>query len=251
MKKVIWFIAAALIIIYNSPNAWAVPTLGVATDGPYYSSDPNLELTSYQDDWTTTIILWGPNQEEGFAIGSGDTLYLWVTDQGEDADLTGMGYIFHTDIYLLTDATSTSESNPVPITDVTFNSSSLSGTFDNQVDGYKPKPYSGINLGPVLDGSNSLNTGWELLANVNPAADGYPGTTYVYTGIIQFNGALDGFDHFFTFADKEGDGAFSKGADKFSPQTTSGVGVPVPEPSTLLLLGSGLAALGVIGRRKW
>lgn len=246
MKKVIWFIAVALIIMFNSPNARAVPNLGIATDGPYYSTE--LDLTEYQNDWTTTILPIGPNQEEGFAIGSGDTLYLWVTDQGEDAD----GHIFYKDIYLLTDATTTnSESNPVPITDVTFGGNLLSGTFTNQVDGYKPKPYSGISLGPVLDEYDSLNTGWELLATVNPTADGYPGKTYVYTGIIQFNGALDGVDHFFTFADINENGEYNGGADMFSPKTTSGVGVPVPEPSTLLLLGSGLAALGVIGRKKW
>lgn len=247
IKKVIWIMSVALIMVYNSPDAWSVPTLGVATDGPYFSTESSLE--SYQDDWTDTIIPVGDNQQEGFAIGTGDILYLWVTDQGDDADELNMNYIFHTDIYLLTDATTTSSSNPVPISNVSINGNALSGVFLNQIDGYKPKPYSGFNLGPVLNAFDNLNTGWELLADVNPTANGYPGTTYIYTGTIQFDGTLDGMDHFFTFADKDGSGTFNN-AERFSPQTTSGVGTQVPEPSTLLLLGSGLVALGLIKRRR-
>ncbi|MBM3226263.1 MAG: PEP-CTERM sorting domain-containing protein, partial [Candidatus Tectomicrobia bacterium] len=35
------------------------------------------------------------------------------------------------------------------------------------------------------------------------------------------------------------------------PDNGGGGGDPVPEPGTILLLGSGLAALALVGRKKW
>jgi hypothetical protein len=81
-------------------------------------------------------------------------------------------------------------------------------------------------------GTLDLGSGWTYLYVK------YGGESHVW-----YVGGLTGTGHTFPLNDAGGQGA--------SHYALYNPGGQVPEPTTLLLLGSGLAALGVFGRRRF
>lgn len=224
IKKLLAGIALVLLIIYPL-SAGAIPSLGVPTTsgGTYYGPYEN-----YLDYFADKFVPFAG--DPGFIMPpSGGSLSIWY---GADSGSVNLNI----DIYLATDSTAGAG---FTFNDVAF-ATLLTGTGDqgDQADGYKPLPYYGVNLGPVNDGN------WAVLSDA-----AWPGEWYLYTGTIVY----DNFqpyqeDWMFAIADFNGNGVYDNGGDDFSPKTTSS-NTPVPEPATMLLVGSGMIGLGVFGRK--
>jgi len=94
------------------------------------------------------------------------------------------------------------------------------------------------------DPANSIRT-VQFGANVGQA--GNAGTSFVTTLTFQVIGGLDGVANVDVFLNS-GDGNLGGGGS--ASIGTSVDYVPIPEPGTALLMGLGLAGLGLAGRRK-
>lgn len=98
----------------------------------------------------------------------------------------------------------------------------------------------------LSNGSGPFDTGAAVLQNfylgVDPGPDPHPFTHYVFdiTGLVGGGGTF-----ILRFAEVDNQGFFNLGVDNVSISQTA-----VPEPTSLLLFGSGAAAAMVIARRR-
>ena len=119
---------------------------------------------------------------------------------------------------------------------------------DGKIDGYDG-PYYAADLGSIAD----LGTLWkEATEEVAPDLTSGNKSFYLLEGFL--GGPLSLGDWIFAVADINPTGTsvnpglvFNNGDDYFSRKTTSSV--VVPEPTTFLLLGSGLLGIGLLKRR--
>jgi hypothetical protein len=219
----------------------AIPRLGVApavdewgiyNDLGAYDEYDDAYIKYFADDF-----VYYPSLNDGWLmVPSGLKLTIWAgtesTNGWDDA-------YWSKDVWLLTNSETAA---------ATFNYQELmlqdSGDPGDQADGYKSPPYYGLNLGSPL--------GWGNPVSDDPWADGDNEMFYFYTGVIEYNSTNDG-DWFFAIWDINEDGKFTDGVDFFSPKTTSSGNhpYPIPEPTTMLLFGSGMFGMAALGRKRF
>ena len=219
MRKALIVFLGVMFVVALSVSAQAIPTLGVIGVDLLPDYDGMGHSFAYPSDGE--LYVW-----YGSDSGTAPPAHIWLaTTAGSEYTFTTVGGIFDLD----DDLTDKVDGYPWAEPGVQAYMAVL-GTFDSDT--------------PVDWVSADYLVGLGLLPDDHIMVTGEK-DFWLLEGT--FSGDLPVGEWIFAMADIQGNEMlFNTGSDRFSPKTTS----TVPEPGTLLLLGSALAGLALFGRRK-
>jgi hypothetical protein len=224
-RKAGFLTAVFLSVLFLFPiSVLAIPSLGVATS-TYNNQDASGQ--EYVDYFAPNDVSLYP--EQGFIWDGSEPLSIWAgQDNGDPLTVEPWESV---EVFLVTNS-------------VAGGSFSIgSGNFTSwdpgyQIDGYQRAGGTTYYVSPSLGSVSDSN--WSPITDSR-----FPGQFFETSVDLVAPGFLPGqIEWLFAKADFNGIGGITGG--EFSPKTTSAS--PVPEPATMLLLGSGL--LGLAGFRK-
>lgn len=234
MKKILISMVIVACLLWAG-SVFAVPTLQLDISGGVYDDTPGVEnVVSTGDIFTLYALLNRPDDYSGdFYISAA------VTPQVSQADDLG-SFSFDGTIYDVTDDMIFGTPPELAPDNKDLSSHSIFETFYHEFkfsfDGQKAALYN-VEDNP---GGTSPWTGGDYL--------------YYKAFQVDVSGLDAGYEiHFDLYSVKWDDNKDQLIVDDFAPfshDAQSGGGTPVPEPSTLLLLGAGLAGFGAYHRRR-